>query len=258
MSTGEVIERVLIQGDLSKLSGDDRVRYYNAVCDSLSLNPLTRPFEYIVLNGRLTLYAKRECTEQLRRRDKVSVTIVSRELVEGVYVVTARATLPDGRSDESIGAVTVEGLKGEARANSYMRCETKAKRRVTLSICGLGVLDETEVSDIPGVVEPPTQPLTPPPAGALPRPAAAPSGPPTTGAELEARLDAFDSRGAKDGRWARGECVDYVRRAGMDELEMPHDFALWEGRPLGLAMEVAQDFARRHPRKRPEPEPSAS
>ena len=31
-----------------------------------------------------------------------------------------------------------------------MKAETKAKRRVTLSICGLGMLDETEVETIPG------------------------------------------------------------------------------------------------------------
>src|SRR6185312_3719783 len=30
-----------------------------------------------------------------------------------------------------------------------MKAETKAKRRVTLSICGLGMLDETEVDSIP-------------------------------------------------------------------------------------------------------------
>ena len=33
-----------------------------------------------------------------------------------------------------------------------MKAETKAKRRATLSICGLGLLDETEVSTIPGAV----------------------------------------------------------------------------------------------------------
>ena len=30
-----------------------------------------------------------------------------------------------------------------------MKAETKGKRRVTLSICGLGMLDETEVGSIP-------------------------------------------------------------------------------------------------------------
>jgi hypothetical protein len=45
--------------------------------------------------------------------------------------------------------VTVGGLKGESKANAMMKAETKAKRRVTLSICGLGMLDETEVETIP-------------------------------------------------------------------------------------------------------------
>jgi hypothetical protein len=89
----------------------------------------------------------------------VSIAIVSREVVDGIYVVTAKATLPDGRSDENIGAVPLEGLKGEARANAMMKGETKAKRRVTLAICGLGMLDETEVESLPPsvayTVEPP-------------------------------------------------------------------------------------------------------
>jgi len=33
-----------------------------------------------------------------------------------------------------------------------MKCETKAKRRATLSICGLGMLDESELETIPGAV----------------------------------------------------------------------------------------------------------
>jgi hypothetical protein len=79
----------------------------------------------------------------------VAIVIVTREKLEDVYVVTARATLPTGRTDESVGAVTIAGLKGEALANAYMKCETKAKRRVTLSIVGLGMLDETELETIP-------------------------------------------------------------------------------------------------------------
>lgn len=147
-----LLERVVVGGDLSGMTAPDRVAYYSKVCESLGLNPLTRPFEYITLNGKLTLYARKDATEQLRKRDKVSVSIVGRELVEDVYVVTARATLPDGRTDESIGAVSVGGLKGENKANAMMKAETKSKRRVTLSICGLGMLDETEVETIPGAV----------------------------------------------------------------------------------------------------------
>ena len=144
--SAEAMERVLIGQDLSRLNPAERLTYYKNVCDSLGLNPLTRPFAYITLNSKLTLYALKDCTEQLRNRDQVSVKIVSRENSDGVYVVVAQASTPAGRCDESIGAVAIENLRGEAKANAIMKAETKAKRRATLSICGLGVLDEEEIT----------------------------------------------------------------------------------------------------------------
>lgn len=146
-----LIERVVIHGDLRQLNPAQKVSYYKAVCESVGLNPLTQPFQYLVLNGKEILYATRAATEQLRNVHAVSVQITAREVMEDCYVVTARATLPSGRQDENIGAVPIAGLKGEARANAMMKAETKAKRRVTLAICGLGLLDETEVSSIPGI-----------------------------------------------------------------------------------------------------------
>lgn len=145
---GEQIERVLIGGDLAALKPDERVNYYRAVCNSVGLNPLTKPFEYINLNGKLRLYALRDATDQLRKIHGVSIAIVSREHIGDVYVVTARATDRAGRVDESTGAVTMGSLRGDALANALMKAETKAKRRVTLSICGLGILDETEIETI--------------------------------------------------------------------------------------------------------------
>lgn len=142
-----LLEQVVIGGDLSKLSSAERVSYYADVCKSVGLNPLTKPFDYINLNGKLVLYAKRDCTDQLRSLKRISVKIVGRELLGDIYVVTAQAT-SDGREDESTGAVNVAGKKGDELANAYMKAETKAKRRVTLSIAGLGFLDESEVADI--------------------------------------------------------------------------------------------------------------
>lgn len=159
-SAASEIEKVLIGGDLSRLSAEQRVDYLRAVCKSLGLNPLTQPFAYITLNGKLTLYAKKDCTEQLRAIHGISVRIASRESIDGVYVVTASASQRDGRIDESIGAVSIEGLKGEAKANCMMKSETKAKRRVTLSLCGLGMLDESEIESIPDA----RPPAEPPPA----------------------------------------------------------------------------------------------
>lgn len=165
---GSIIEAVIAQGDLSKLKPEQRVAYYTEVCRSVGLNPLTKPFEYITLNGKLTLYARKDATDQLRDIRKVSVVIASREQIGDVYAVTARATTVDGRSDESIGAVSIASLKGDSLANALMKAETKAKRRVTLSICGLGLLDETEIETIPNArpVAEPSAPLSiaPPPS----------------------------------------------------------------------------------------------
>jgi hypothetical protein len=146
---GEIMERVIATGDLSNLTPNDRSMYYAAVCESVGLNPLTRPFEYITLNGKLTLYANKGCTDQLRSIRGVSIDITRRDRLDDLYVVTATATDPTGRRDSEIGAVNIGGLRGDALANAMMKATTKAKRRVTLSICGLGLPDESEVDSIP-------------------------------------------------------------------------------------------------------------
>jgi hypothetical protein len=181
---GQIIESVITRGDLAKLTAEERTRYYSEVCRSVGLNPMTQPFQYIELDGKLTLYARKDATDQLRQIHGISLTIVSREQVGDVYVVTARATTASGRVDESIGAVPLTKENGEwktaeksgkryfqgngtskplthdAMANALMKCETKAKRRVTLSICGLGLLDETELETIPGA-QPEPMPVLP-------------------------------------------------------------------------------------------------
>jgi hypothetical protein len=145
----EVVETVVLGGDLAGLNAAQRADYYGAVCRSLGLNPLTKPFEYLTLNGKLRLYALRDCADQLRRLHGISIYIANRERLSDIYVVTARAKDCHGREDESTGAVTVGALSGDALANALMKAETKAKRRVTLSIAGLGWLDETELDTIP-------------------------------------------------------------------------------------------------------------
>ena len=74
---------------------------------------------------------------------------MEKETFDNVFVVTSYARTHDGKEDVSTGAVSIAGLKGEALANAHMKAETKSKRRVTLSICGLAFLDETEVNTIP-------------------------------------------------------------------------------------------------------------
>lgn len=144
-----LLEQVLVGGDLKCLTPAQRVSYYTQVCESVGLNPLTKPFEYIYLSGKLTLYAKRDAADQLRKRHGVSIEKPEIEFAEGLVVVTVTARDSNGRTDSELGAVAIDGLKGEARANAIMKAITKAKRRVTLSLCGLGWLDESEIDSIP-------------------------------------------------------------------------------------------------------------
>lgn len=152
--TWQVMERVIVLGDLALLTAKERVLYYQGMCNSLGLNPLTKPFEYIELDGKLTLYAKKDATDQIRAKHNVNLTITNREITDERAIVTARAELPSGRTDESIGVVSFATKSGKASGkfldNLIMKAETKAKRRVTLSIIGLGMVDESELDTVDG------------------------------------------------------------------------------------------------------------
>jgi len=145
-----IIEQVVMQGDLSKLTPQQKVMYYRKVCESVGLNPFTRPFEFMSLSGKLVMYAKKDATEQLRKLNGISIEKLEERVIDGLYIVKATARTKDGRTDESTGVVNIENLRGEAKANAFMKAETKAKRRVTLSISGMGLIDESEVDSIPG------------------------------------------------------------------------------------------------------------
>src|SRR5262249_30810458 len=187
-SPGDVMESVIIEGDLAALTPEDRVIYYKKVCDSVGLNPLTKPFAYMrPPGGKLQLYARRDCADQLRKLHKVTIELISRDVENDILTVHARARMPDGRTDEDFGAVFFpKTLAGENRANAELRAVTKAKRRVTLSICGLGFPDETEVEDIPGAHAP-----KPPADNVIQEPSPGPAAPgadaasPSSGHELE-------------------------------------------------------------------------
>lgn len=142
------IEKVLVQGDLAPLKPEERVQYYKTVCESLGLNPYTKPFSYITLNGKLTLYANKDAADQLRRIYGVSIDDVSREMDGDLIIVEAKGHDATGRTDVEIGVVNKKEMGGNI-ANALMKANTKAKRRLTLSLVGLGWLDETEIESIP-------------------------------------------------------------------------------------------------------------
>ena len=144
-----IVAKIVLEGDLSSLAPDERLKYYTGLCRSLKLNPLTKPFDYLQLSGKLVLYANKDCAQQLVRNHRLSLQILSQGRLDGdIYMVTVRAT-SGTQTVDAVGVTNVYNLRGDQLANSIMKCCTKASRRATLAIVGLGILDETEVDTIP-------------------------------------------------------------------------------------------------------------
>jgi hypothetical protein len=162
LSLPERVEQVLIAGDLSPLTPQERVEYYHKVCQSLGLNWLTQPFNYILFResdnapAKLQLYANKDCAAQLRKLHRVSIIPPLRKSLDAdrsIYSVEADLRDGYGKTDTATGIVPLwkwkdgkrQELIGRELANALMKTETKAKRRGTLSICGLAFLDESEL-----------------------------------------------------------------------------------------------------------------
>ena len=152
-TTNRVIESVIVRGDISALTQQERAAYYLQICRSLGLNPAAQPLTPLRLIGKEILYASRGATDQLAAQHGIN-----REIIDGpkmidlagtklVYAV-CRATHPSGRSETAVATVPLQDP-----ANVLMKAETKAKRRATLSILGLGMLDETEIETIPAAAK---------------------------------------------------------------------------------------------------------
>jgi hypothetical protein len=157
--TAAVVESLVVKGDISSLRPEERARYYIQLCESLGLNPASQPLAPLKLNGKEILYPTKGATDQL-----AAIHGVQREIIDGPKVIdlggqklvyaVCRATLPNGRSETAISTVPLQDP-----ANVYMKCETKGKRRATLSLLGLGMLDESELDTIPAAVKAPGRPI---------------------------------------------------------------------------------------------------
>jgi len=146
----ELLYKVILGNDLSSLTPMEKVQHVRNICDSIGLNPLTKPIQLLKFQGKEIPYMTKDGTEQIRNNHQVSIMRLETEILKNdLYIVKAYASKPDGRQDCSTSAISLSNLKGDAIGNAMKKCETQAKRRVTLSICGLGMLDETEIENIP-------------------------------------------------------------------------------------------------------------
>ena len=151
----EIAQNLLFKGDISGLTQEQKWSYYQYICQRLELDPLTQPFTAIKFSSfgkeKEVLYCNKGGAEQISKKHNVSHSILKKETQNDLYVVEARASLPNGRFVDDVGVVDIKGKSGNDLGNAMMKAITKAKRRATLSLLGLGMLDETEVETIPNV-----------------------------------------------------------------------------------------------------------
>lgn len=165
-SNNEIIKKIMLDGDLSGLDDKSKVKYYNMYCNRLGLDPTTQPFGLITFrdkygNEKVQLYAKKECSWQLAKRDGISVIEKKEKVINDVLMIEVTVQNKDGRNDIDVGAVNIKNLSGDALANAYMKCTTKAKRRAILSISGIGLIDESEIHTVKGATTETIKDVTP-------------------------------------------------------------------------------------------------
>lgn len=144
-----VVESMVLRGDISALTAEERAKFYVQMCGALGISAASQPLAVLRLNGKEVLYVTRGATDQL-----AAIHRLNRRIVDGPRVIdlagtklvlaVCEATHPNGRVETATATVPLTD-----HVNVLMKCETKAKRRATLSILGLGMLDETEIETIP-------------------------------------------------------------------------------------------------------------
>ena len=90
-----------------------RAQFLYHFAKSQGLNPATKPFDLIVLNNKLTLYANRTAADQLRKihgitskRLYAGPLQLGNTVREDVYMVEFEVTDKDGRSEIHVGGAS--------------------------------------------------------------------------------------------------------------------------------------------------------
>lgn len=149
------LARFIKQGDLTGFSEEQKAVVYLKMCERANIDPFTHPFDviYIPSSGKTILYANQQFTTQLGEMHKTSVEDVHREIVKDVYLTHITMTDREGRRGYDVGAGALAGKGGDNLGNAIKKSNTQAQRRCILKMYGFGMLDKSELMDIPGGVE---------------------------------------------------------------------------------------------------------
>jgi len=150
------IENAIASGDWKNVSDSDRAYYLKVLCESLGLNSLTSPIQFIGFAGKGAVkpYATKDCADQLARINELSISLKTLEYdaENGIYTCFASATSPSGRNVDNIGCVGTKGCYGD-HSIAKKKAWTQASRRAVLAWAGLGMLEESDAEGVPGATK---------------------------------------------------------------------------------------------------------
>ena len=170
-------DKVMLEGDYSKLTQPERSLFIRMQCKRAGLAPDLNPIMFIPAGGKLVPYMKKGAAEQLRAKHNLNAEVTEKWIDNNCVHVQVRVVGPDGRFEDDIGSSIATAT------DSYKMAITQAKRRATLGFCGMGALDPKGEFDDNGNGHSngPTR-FSPPPVDpgsrfpqATPQPAVAPS-----------------------------------------------------------------------------------
>lgn len=140
--------------DISDMTEQERYQHYLNVCEIAGLDPRAKLLKYTMMDDgtgigtkHLVLYVTKGGADKLRDLHDIEVEELEDKVINGAIVYKAKGKNKKGRRDIAVGSATIEGKHGKALENAFMIAQTRATRRLTIQFSGLGLLDESEVSE---------------------------------------------------------------------------------------------------------------
>jgi len=148
-----LIESIVLSGDIGGLTEDERKRIMLRICTDLRLDPAMGAICILKTeDGHEQFYIKGKGTDQLAQKWGVQQKCLEKpsimDLGDGHRAFVARWSASfEGREIDDIGAVPVPQTSWDTKAlcNAMMHANTKARRRATLAVLGIGLVDESEL-----------------------------------------------------------------------------------------------------------------
>ncbi len=156
-----LINAYLRTGELQGFSDEMLNDIYAKECRRLNLDPFDRPFDVISFKkGSLRLYLTSKGNDTLAAIHNISRVTIHQPQVRVVQKALlvycqSEAILPAGRRQSASAFLPYNEV---TLATDLMKIETKAERRATMKLMGIGALLEDDLSSIPNVMLPAVEP----------------------------------------------------------------------------------------------------